>query len=105
MVAKTEIRIIVADDHPIFRQGLKQIIEAEPGLQVVGEAADGETALRLLEELKPDLAILDINMPKRDGFEVAREIRQKRWPIEIIFLTMHTEEAMFNRALALGVKG
>jgi DNA-binding NarL/FixJ family response regulator len=104
-MAKAETRIIVADDHPIFRQGLKQVIEAEPGLTIVGEAADGETALGLLQDLKPDLAVLDINMPKRDGFEVVQKVRQKRWPIEIIFLTMHTEEAMFQRALSLDVKG
>ena len=104
-MGKGELRILLADDHPIFRKGLRQTIEAEAGLRVVAEAEDGETALRLLQELRPELAVLDINMPKADGLEVAREVRQRKLPIEVIFLTMHSEEAVFNRALELGVKG
>src|SRR2546423_3857391 len=102
---KTDIRVLIADDHPVFRAGLKQTVEAEPRFTVVGDAADGQTALRLIEELKPAVSILDINMPALDGLEVARVIRQRRLPGEIIFLTMHSEEEMFNQALSLGVKG
>jgi DNA-binding NarL/FixJ family response regulator len=102
---RTEIRVVIADDHPIFRAGLKQTIQAEPRFKVVGDAPDGEAALRLVEELKPDVAVLDINMPLLDGLEVVGEIRRRRLPGEIIFLTMHNEEAMFNKALSLGVKG
>ena len=75
---KTEIRIFIADDHPIFRSGLRQIIESDARLKIVGEADDGDEAVAALEELKPDVAILDIDMPEKDGFEAVRLIRQKR---------------------------
>jgi DNA-binding NarL/FixJ family response regulator len=100
-----EVRILVADDHPIFRRGLKEIIEAEAGLRIIAEADDGRAALARVQELRPQLALLDIDMPELNGFEVARQILEQRLPVEIIFLTMHSEEAMFNRALSLGVKG
>ena len=102
---KTATRIVIADDHPIFRSGLKQLIEAADDLQVVGEADDGAAALRLLETLRPDVAILDISMPEADGLEVAREIQNRRLSVEVIFLTAHGEEAMFEKAVSLGVKG
>ncbi|HMH43241.1 MAG TPA: response regulator transcription factor, partial [Pyrinomonadaceae bacterium] len=61
---KNEITLVIADDHPIFRQGLRQIIELEPGLKVLGEASDGRAALNLIQELHPDVAVLDVNMPE-----------------------------------------
>lgn len=100
-----EIRIIIADDHPIMRQGLKQIIEIEPNLKIVGEAVNGNEALALIEELMPDAAILDVDMPHQDGFQVARSLLAKNNPAAIIFLTMHSEEQMFHAALDLGAKG
>ncbi len=102
---KPEIRIIIADDHPIMRQGLKQIIEIEPNLKVVGEAANGSEALVMIEELMPDAAILDVDMPHQDGFQVARALLAKNNPAAIIFLTIHSEEQMFHAALDLGAKG
>ena len=75
MVDKTEIRILIADDHPIFRQGLRQVIGRDPHFSVVGEAEDGEAALELIKARKPQVAILDIEMRERDGFAVARSIR------------------------------
>src|ERR1051326_9098776 len=101
----TEITIIIADDHPIFRQGLRQIIELEPGLKVLGEAGDGRAALGLLMELKPHIAVLDMNMPHLKGLEVAREIQRQELPIGVIFLTMHDDESMFNEALNVGARG
>ena len=102
---KPEISIVIADDHPIFRQGLRQMIEMEDGLQVVGEAPDGLSALRAIQELKPNVAVLDINMPHMKGFDVAREIRHQRLHTGIIFLTMYDDERMFNEALNVGALG
>ena len=102
---KPEIRIVIADDHPLMRQGLRQVIEIEPNLRVVGEAANGNEALAMIEELKPDAAILDVDMPHQDGFQVARALLAKNNPAAIIFLTIHSEEQMFHAALDLGAKG
>ncbi len=102
---KQEIRILIADDHPIMRQGLRQIIEIESNLKVVGEAANGSEALAMIEELMPDAAILDVDMPHQDGFQVARSLIANKNPAAIIFLTMHSEEQMFHAALDLGAKG
>jgi DNA-binding NarL/FixJ family response regulator len=102
---KNEIQILIVDDHPIVRQGLRQVLEAEPNLRIVGEAEDGETALRMMKEIKPDIAILDLNMPKMSGFEVARIVQQKELPVAIIFLTIYSDQEMFNKALNLGAKG
>ncbi len=100
-----DIQIIIADDHPIFRQGLRAVIEADARLKVVAEAADGEVALQLLREHKPDVAILDLDMPGQDGFAVARAVQAQHLSVNIIILTMHDSESLFNAALDLGVKG
>ena len=102
---KNEIRIVIADDHPIMRQGLRQVIEMEPDLNVVGEAGDGSEALRVIEQLRPDVAILDVDMPHQDGFQVARELAARGNPAAVIFLTIHSEEQMFHAALDLGARG
>lgn len=100
-----EIRVFIADDHPVFRSGLKQIIETDSQLRIAGEADNGTAALALLERGDVDLAILDIDMPEKDGFEVARLIKQSRLPIGIVFLTMHKDERFLNTALDVGVMG
>ncbi|MGH9823844.1 MAG: response regulator transcription factor [Blastocatellia bacterium] len=102
---KAEIRIVIADDHPIFRQGLRQVIEQASHLKVVAEAEDGIRAFDRIQEARPDIAILDIDMPHEDGFEVARKLREHRLPVAVIFLTMHKDEMHFNEALDIGVKG
>lgn len=102
---KNEITILIADDHPIFRQGLRQIIETDTSLKVVAEAGDGETALKLIAEVKPLVAILDVNMPYRDGFGVLRAVREQQLATEVVFLTMHNDKKYFNAALDAGVKG
>lgn len=100
-----KVKIVIADDHPIVRQGLRQMIEADRNLTIVGEASDGETALELIETDQPDVAVLDIDMPRIGGFDVARELERKKSPVKIIFLTMHTEEEIFQTAMDLGIKG
>ncbi len=100
-----EIQIIIADDHPIFRRGLRAMIESEPGFTVVGEADNGEKALSLITEFEPDIAVLDVDMPGQDGFETTRAVSKLNLATGLIFLTMHNTESMFNAALDLGVKG
>jgi DNA-binding NarL/FixJ family response regulator len=102
---KERIKIIIADDHPIFRKGLRQAIETDHELEIVGEAQDGVEALELIEVLKPAAIVLDIEMPRKTGLEVARDIQKRNLPVEIIFLTMYKDEDMFNEAMSLGVKG
>jgi DNA-binding NarL/FixJ family response regulator len=102
---RTKTRIVIADDHPIFRQGLRQIIERDPTLTVVGEAEDGAAALSLIQTERPDLAILDVDMPTLDGFRVARALAASRLDVPLIFLTMHMDEGLFNEALDLNARG
>ena len=101
----SEIKIFIADDHPIFRDGLKSLIEKDARMRVVGEAGDGIEALEKLSETAADVAILDIDMPEKDGFEVAEKLRESGSPTAIIFLTMHKDEHFLNKALDLDVKG
>lgn len=100
-----EIRLIIADDHPIFRRGLRQVIETDTALKVLAEAEDGERALELIAQLQPQVALLDVDMPKLDGVAVARTLREKRAPVEVVFLTMHKDEDVFNEAMDAGAKG
>ncbi len=99
----SKIKIIIADDHPIFRNGLRQIIEAENKIKILGEADNGLKAFELINELKPDIAVLDIDMPKKTGLEILREL--KNTDTKIIFLTMYAEEDIFDEAMNLGIKG
>ncbi|MGH9838284.1 MAG: response regulator [Blastocatellia bacterium] len=101
----TDITVLIADDHPIFRKGLREIIQAEPGLKLVAEVEDGALALARLRELRPRVAVLDVDMPRMDGISVARALRQEGLPTAIVLLTMHRNERFFNAALDLGVQG
>ena len=100
-----QIKIVLADDHPIVRQGLKQMIETDPNLLIVAEAGDGETALELIEKHQPDVAVLDVDMPKMGGFAVVRQLRDRKINVKIVFLTMHGEKEVFQAALDLNVQG
>lgn len=101
----SKTRIIIADDHPIFAHGLRQVLMADPGFDVVAEVHDGEAALECIQEHRPDVVILDVEMPKKDGFEVLRAMEDRQLSAAVIFLTMHKNEALFNGALDLGVRG
>jgi DNA-binding NarL/FixJ family response regulator len=99
------IRIIIAEDHPFFRDGLRSGLEKAKSLSIVAEASDGLKALEQVRSLRPHIAILDIGMPRMNGFAVVRAIREEQIPVEIVFLTNHDDEAMLEEALRLGVKG
>jgi DNA-binding NarL/FixJ family response regulator len=98
-------RVLIADDHPIFRSGLRQLIEADQSMSVIAEAEDGASALKLIREHKPDIVVLDVNMPGVSGFYVVESIRKENLSSDVVLLTMHNEEAMFTKALSLGVRG
>jgi DNA-binding NarL/FixJ family response regulator len=99
------ITVLIADDHPIFRRGLCDIIAGDPSLRLVGEAADGEQAWRMIQQLRPSVAVLDIHMPRQTGLQIGRLVLQQRLTLELIMLTMDSEEALLNKALNLGIKG
>jgi len=101
----SEITVLIADDHPVFRRGLREVIENSMGLRVVAEAENGAVALRLLAETRPQVAVLDVDMPEMDGFEVVQAARRQKISVEVLFLTMHKDEDMLNEALGLGVRG
>jgi DNA-binding NarL/FixJ family response regulator len=98
-------RIVVADDHVIFRQGIKRIIEPVEGLLIVGEAGDGLELLELLKNTRPDLVIMDISMPNLRGLEAAREIKAIHPDLKVLFLTMHREKEYLHHAISAGAEG
>lgn len=99
------VRILIADDHPIFRSGLAQLLNSRDNFNLVGEAENGEDALQRIRDSAPDVVLLDVDMPVKDGFAVAQAVAAERLPGRVIFLTMHKNEALLNAALNLGVKG
>ena len=98
-------RIILADDHTLVRQGIKKILEENPDLEVIGEAADGQEAVNLLKKLQPDLVILDIQMPRMNGLEAAKMIKERFPAMKILMLTMHKEDEYLRQAREIGVEG
>jgi len=102
---KQQAKIIIADDHPVFRRGLRAVVEMETDLEVVAEADDGAAAFDLIEKHRPDLVLLDVNMPEMNGFDVVRKLQINRSKTAVVFLTMHRDEEMFNAAMDLGVGG
>ena len=103
--ASQPVCILIADDHPIFRAGLRRVLQAEAGFQVVGEAADGEQAVNLARQLKPDILLLDLAMPRRTGLEVLRELAAASSPVRTVVLTAAIEPAQVVEALQLGARG
>ncbi len=99
------LQILIADDHPIFRRGLCEVIETDPDLRLVGQAGDGQEALRAARELRPDVLVLDVTMPRLTGLQVARKLREGSAGPRLVLLTMHEDEELLNEALSLGITG
>lgn len=103
------VRIVIADDHPIFRDGLRRLLEAEPDLKVLGEASDGAEAVRLARQIKPDILLLDLAMPKHPGLEALRDLstgaNSGSTPVRVILLTAAAEKSQIVEALQLGARG
>jgi DNA-binding NarL/FixJ family response regulator len=100
-----KIKVLIVDDHPLFRKGLRQVIDGDQSLELVGETGDGEIALQLIQEKKPAVAVLDINLPNLSGLAIAHKLKNKRSATHVVMLTMHKEEEIINHALDIGVKG
>lgn len=100
------IKILIADDHQLVRVGIRRLLEDEKEFKVVGEAVDGKDCLRQVQELKPDVLLLDVAMPEMDGMEVTKRIMKKRKsPVKIVVLTMHADEHYAARLLRMGATG
>lgn len=100
-----KIKIVMADDHPIFRSGLRQVIEEDGNIDILGEADNGKKALELISDLKPHIALLDIDMPKMTGLEILRELKDRKIKPKTIFLTVYADEDIFDEAMELGISG
>ncbi len=98
-------KIILADDHPIFRQGVKNVVEQVPGLKIVGEAADGLELLQLLQQTSPQLVILDLSMPNIGGMAAVGQMKRIHPQIKVLILSMHKTPAHFYRAISMQVQG
>ncbi len=96
------ITIILADDHRLVRQGMRALLSAQPELEVIGEASDGQEALNLIDSLSPDIAFLDVMMPSMNGIEVAKIVHDRKSKTKLIFLSMHANAAYAVRALQSG---
>jgi len=105
MSAERKIRIVLADDHTVMRNGLKLLLEREPDFQVIGEAADGRAAIQVVESTSPDVVVMDIAMPLLNGIEAAARITASRTKTAVIVLSMHSDESYVLRALKSGVRG
>lgn len=99
------IRLVIADDHALLRQGIKNVLELEPDFQVIGEAGDGEEAIKRTAELKPDILLLDINMPRMNGLEVTRKLRDSRSSVKVVILTIHDDESYVLEVVKAGAAG
>ncbi len=99
------VRILLADDHTLVREGLRKILEAQPGWEVIGEAADGRQAVRLAIDLKPDVVIMDLAMPQLSGVEAIQQIARRLASTRVLVLSMHADEVYVTRAIRAGAHG
>jgi len=100
-----KIKLLIADDHPIFRQGIIKIVEQDPSYEIVDQCGNGEEILDKIKTVKPSIVIMDISMPGKNGLEVLRESQKERLSTDFIILTMYNDEEYFNEAMNLGAKG
>lgn len=100
-----KVKVIIIDDHVMVREGIKQLLEIDGDIQVIGEAGDGVEGIELLENLKPDVVLLDINMPKLNGLEVLKELKKRGLEYKILILTIHNELEYLVKAMDIGVDG
>jgi len=105
MKKEKKIKVIMADDHPIFRSGLRQIIEEDEGIEILGEADNGKVAIELINKFNPDIAVLDIDMPVMTGLEVLRELNKLKSKPKVIFLSVYADEDIYDEAMELGISG
>ena len=99
------VKIMIADDHSMIREGLKNLLELDGDIQVISEAVDGEDCLDKLQVVKPDVLLLDINMPKKNGLEVLKSLKSKRSKLKVLVLTVHNEIEYLMKAVDIGVNG
>jgi DNA-binding NarL/FixJ family response regulator len=104
-VSKTLVRILLADDHDVVRKGLRGLLEVNSAWQVCGEATNGRDAVKLAMELKPDLAVLDLEMPELNGLEATRQIKKDLPDLEVLIFTMHETDQFIRDALVAGARG
>ena len=100
-----KIRILLADDHTILREGIRSLLEDEPDMVVIGEAEDGHTAVKLVKQLDPDIVLMDIAMPLLNGIEATRQIKRDKPRTKVLILTMHENEEYIRQLLAVGAAG
>jgi DNA-binding NarL/FixJ family response regulator len=100
-----QTRVLIADDHEIFRVGLVKTIERDKNFSIIAQAGDGKEALTLIREMRPDIAVLDVSMPVMNGLDVGRSVYHEALPTELIFLTMYKDLAYFNAAMDIGARG
>jgi DNA-binding NarL/FixJ family response regulator len=105
MTENNKITVIIVDDHPVLRTGLRHIMESDPACTIIGEAGNGEDALSLIEGKKPDVALLDITMPRMTGLQVAKIVQERGLSTRLAILTMNADELIFDEAMDLGVLG
>lgn len=99
------ITVLIADDHPLMRQGIKSVLERSGSIHVLHESENGEDALDAIRRLRPAVAVVDVEMPKVDGFGVVRQVLREGLETVVVFLTMYRDELVFNKALDAGVRG
>jgi len=102
---KKTIRILLADDHTILRDGIRSLLEDEPDMEVIGEAEDGHSAVKMTAQLTPDVVIMDIAMPLLNGLEATRQIKRDYPQVKVLILTMHENEEYIRQVLATGAMG